>query len=92
MSKSIWLQYYDEQDPECRPLGRLRVFPGAGDLSLTCTSRQYKEILARIRITGSEGTPAFIGPAEWAGKMVLARRIVNGFYHNEFAGCVQRCY
>ena len=92
-SKPVWLQYYDEQDPESRPLGRLRAFPMIGtDIALECTSRQYKEILARIRITGSTGAPAFIGPKEWAGKMVLARRTVNGFFQSEFAGYVQRVY
>ena len=92
MSKAIWIQYYDENDPECRPLGRLRAFPEGTDLALTCTSRQSREILARIRITGSDGSPAFIGPSEWAGKMVLVHRLFNGFYFNEFAGYVQRCY
>ena len=92
MNKSIWLQYYDEQDPEARPLGRLRAFPEGTDLALTCTSRQYREILARIRITGSTGAPAFIGPKEWAGKKVLAQRTVNGFIKCEFAGFVQRVY
>ena len=92
MSKALWILYYNENDQEARPLGRIRVIPEEFDSVLTCTSRQYREILSRIRITGSDGSPAFIGPSEWAGKMVLARRLVNGFYHNEFAGYVQRCY
>ena len=92
MSKAIWIQYYNENDPEARPLGRIRVIPEEFDSVLTCTSRQYREILARIRITGSDGLPAFIGPKEWAGKMVLVKRLTNGFYYNEFAGYVQRCY
>lgn len=63
----MWLNYYNKNDPESRPLGRIRAFMHPYGFVYISGMRNYKECMKRVKIAEEAGEIGFIGSHDVVG-------------------------
>lgn len=93
--KGIWLNYYNKNDPDARPAGRVRVFrvDGATEALYITGMRNYKELMKRLRADDPSANLAFMAAPEYANWWVFVKTYdVDYKAHYQFCGEVERVF
>ena len=89
----MWLHYYNTNDSESRPIGRVRAFMHPYGFAYISGMRNYKECMKRVKTADEKGEIGFIGMYDLVGIPVFVRYFdTNNKEQYQEVGKVERVF